>query len=773
MNDILEKPMNHVAPRSLFQSEKPSHPRVIVQRLLQAVAAALVGFTATVAVANEARIEQIISEMTLEEKIGQITQYNGSWDVTGPPSEAGDDQRKAEDVNAGLVGSMLNVIGVDNIRSIQERAVENSRFDIPMIFAYDVIHGHKTMFPIPLAESASWDLDMIEESARVAAVEASAQGINWTFAPMVDISRDARWGRVMEGAGEDPYLASRIAVARVNGFQGDALDDADTIAACIKHFAAYGFAEAGKDYNTAEVGTTTLYNVIFPPFKAAIDEANVRTAMNAFNTVNGIPSTGDRWMQRDILKGEWGFDGLIVSDWGSAVEMIDHGFAANREEAAFLAMRAGSDMDMESYVYRDHLEGLVEAGRIDEALIDDAVRRVLRVKFELGLFDDPFRYLDERREATLLLSPEHRDAARRMAERSVVLLKNEGGLLPLKKGESIALIGALAEDKDSPLGNWRAQADEASAVSVVEGFEEADLEFTFAKGAAVEVGNADFATEVEVNLTDRSGFEEAVSLAREADKVVIVLGEDALMSGEGRSRARIDLPGVQQELLELVHAANPNVILVVMSGRPLVLTWADENVPSIVQAWHLGQESGHALTNVLTGKVNPGGKLPMTFPRSLGQVPIFYNHLPTGRPGPRDVVFWQHYIDESNDPLYPFGHGLSYTEFDYSGLEVQTRGEEVEVSVRVRNTGDVAGEEVAQLYLRDRFAGISRPVRELKGFEKIALKPGEARQLTFRLTGQELGYYDPAGNFIVEPGEFEVYIGGSSAADLTARFTLE
>lgn len=740
--------------------------------ILKTVAAALAGLAGTAAAMDQERIEQIVGEMTLEEKIGQLTQYNGSWDVTGPASEAGDDQRKAEDVNAGLVGSMLNVIGVENIRAIQERAVKNSRFDIPMIFAYDVIHGHKTMFPIPLAEAASWDLEMIEESARVAAVEASAQGLNWTFAPMVDISRDARWGRVMEGAGEDPFLGARIAVARVNGFQGDDLDAADTIAACIKHFAGYGFAEAGKDYNAAEVGTTTLYNVIFPPFKAAIDEANVLTAMNAFNTVNGIPATGDRFLQRDILKGEWGFDGLIVSDWGSAVEMIEHGFAANREEAAFLAMRAGSDMDMESYVYRDHLQGLVESGRIDEALIDDAVRRVLRVKFELGLFEDPFRYLDEERESTLLLSSEHRDASRRMAERSIILLKNEGGLLPLKAGESIALIGALAADKDSPLGNWRAQADEASAVSVVEGFEAADLEFTFAQGAALEIGNADFATEVEVNVSDRSGFDEAVSVAGEADKVIIVLGEDALMSGEGRSRAEIDLPGVQQELLEAVHAANSDVVLVVMSGRPLVLTWADENVPSIVQAWHLGQESGHALTNVLTGEVNPSGKLPMTFPRALGQVPIYYNHLPTGRPGPRDVVFWQHYTDEQNAPLYPFGHGLSYTRFDYSDLQVQRRGEDFEVSVRVKNTGEVAGEEVTQLYLRDRFAGISRPVRELKGFEKIALKPGEEKQVAFRLTGEELGYYDPAGNFVVEPGEFDVFVGGSSAADLSASFTL-
>ncbi|GGY37872.1 beta-glucosidase BglX [Parvularcula lutaonensis] len=718
------------------------------------------------------KAEALLQQMTLEEKVGQLTQYSEAWDVTGPAPTGDVAREKFEHVETGMVGSMLNVIGAERVRKIQDYAVENSRLGIPMIFAYDVIHGHKTAFPIPLAEAASWDLEMIELSARIAAREAAAQGLNWTFAPMVDISRDPRWGRVMEGAGEDPYLGSKIAVARVRGFQGEDLSDPLTIAATAKHFAAYGFAEAGKDYNAADIGTVTLWNVVFPPFKAAIDDANVRTVMNAFNTLNGIPATADEWLQRDVLKGKWDFDGFVISDWGSAVEMIDHGVAADREDAAFLAMKAGSDMDMESYVYRDHLKDLVEAGKIDEELVDDAVRRVLTVKYELGLFDDPYRYIDEGREASLLFTDEHREASLKMAERSVVLLKNEGSLLPLKEGESIALIGALAADKDSPLGNWRGQAEKGSAVSLMEGFEAAGIDFTYAEGAAVETGDAGFATEVEVNLDDRSGFAEAVEAAQSADKVVIVLGEDALQSGEGRSRADLGFPGVQQELLEAVHAANPNTILVVMSGRPLILTWADENVPAIVQAWHLGHEGGHALTNVLTGAYNPSGKLPMTFPRSVGQIPIYYNHLNTGRPGPRDVVFWQHYIDESNDPLYPFGHGLSYTEFDYSRLRVRNRGDQVEVSVRVRNTGDVEGEEVVQLYIRDRVASIARPVRELKGFEKVSLKPGEARRVSFTLTDEELGFYGPRGDYRVEPGAFDVFVGGSSEADLTATFEL-
>ncbi len=715
----------------------------------------------------DAKVDALVEQMTIEEKVGQLTQFNGFWDVTGPAPTGEDQQRKFEVVEAGLIGSMLNVIGTEDVKAIQDYAVNNSRLGIPVLFGYDVIHGHETIFPLPLAEAASWDLEMMEETARVAAVEAAAQGINWTFAPMVDVSRDARWGRVMEGAGEDPFLGSRIAVARVNGFQGDDLSAPDTIAATLKHLAGYGFAESGKDYNAAEVGTVTLFNTILPPFKAGIEEANARTVMNAFNTVNGIPATADSFLQRDILKGEWAFDGFVISDWGSAREMIDHGFAADEEDAARLAMTGGSDMDMESYVYLEHLANLVEAGDVSIDHVDDAVRRVLRVKFELGLFDDPYRYIDTEREASSLFTDEHRQIALNMAERSIVLLKNEGNLLPLKTDQSIAVIGALAADKDSPIGNWRAQGDGHSAVSLVEGFEAVGLNFTYSEGVAVEIGDAGFPNEVQVNVTDRSGIPGAVEAAKAADIVVLVVGEDALQSGEGRSRAFLGLPGLQQELAEAVVEANPTTVMVVMSGRPLVLTWADENVPAIVQAWHLGHESGHALTNVLLGAYNPSGKLPVTFPRSVGQMPIYYNHLNTGRPGPRTEVFWSHYTDESNAPLYPFGHGLSYTSFEYSRLRVRQKGDHVDVTVTVRNAGSVTGEEVVQLYLRDRVASVSRPVRELKGFEKISLDPGERQRITFTLSPSELGFYNPRGTFVVESGDFDVFVGGSSATELT------
>ena len=717
------------------------------------------------------QIEALISEMTLEEKAGQLTQFSDPGDVTGPRPKDKRDRKKRDLVTSGVVGSMLNVVGAEKVEAFQRIAVEDSRLGIPLIFGYDVIHGHKTMFPIPLAESASWDLELIEEGARIAAVEASAQGLNWTFAPMVDISRDARWGRVMEGAGEDPFLGSEIAVARVRGFQGDDLSATDTIAATIKHFAAYGFAESGKDYNAADIGTVTLFNTVLPPFRAAIKRANARTLMNSFNTLNGIPATADEYLQRDLLKGEWGFDGFVVSDWGSGIEMIDHGYAADEEDAARLSILGGSDMDMESFVIAQHLPGLVEDGVVDEALVDDAVRRVLRVKHELGLFEDPYKYVDAELEKATLMAPAHRDAARRMAEASMVLLKNDGGLLPIAKGETIALIGALAADKDTPLGNWRAQAEKGTAVSVQEGFEAAGVDFSYVEGAAVEIGEATFPTEVVVNMTDKSGFDEAIEAARNADKAILVLGEDAYQSGEGRSRADIGLPGVQQELLEAVHAANPNTILIVMSGRPLILTWADENVPAILQAWHLGHESGHAIANVVTGQVNPSGKLPMTFPRSVGQVPIYYNYLNTGRPGPIKEVFWAHYTDESNAPLYPFGHGLSYATFDYSRLRAKQSDDKIEVSVRVQNKGDQAGEEVVQLYIRDLVASVSRPVRELKGFDKIALEPGEAKTVEFVLTKDELGFYNGRGEYVVETGDFDIFVGGSSAATMSKTVT--
>ncbi len=723
--------------------------------------------------AIEARVESLLGQMTLEEKIGQLTQLSNVGDTTGPLPDDETRRRNMELVKAGTIGSMLNVVGVEEVRIVQDYAVNNSRLGIPLIFGFDVVHGHKTSFPIPLGEAASWDLELIEESARIAATEAAAQGLNWTFAPMADISRDPRWGRVMEGAGEDPYLGAEIAVARVRGFQGNDLSRPDTIAATVKHFAGYGFSESGRDYNTVDFSSTTLFNVVLPPFRAAVKRANARTVMNAFNIVNGIPATGNTFLQREILKGEWGFDGFVVSDWASGLEMINHGFAADEREAARLAIQAGSDMDMESSIYPDHLQDLVESGEVPPALIDDAVRRILRVKYELGLFDDPYRYLDESRETAVLLSPENLATARKIAERSIVLLKNDDHLLPLKNGEKVALIGALAADKDSPIGNWRAMSESDSAVSVVDAFEAADISFTYAEGAVLEIGNAGFPDPVVVNTEDRSGFSEAVAAARGADKVVIVLGEDARQSGEGRSRTRLGFPGVQQELLEAVTQANPNTILVVMSGRPLVLSWADENVASIVQAWHLGSESGHALTNVLTGKYNPSGKLPMSFPRSVGQVPVYYNHFNTGRPDEIPDVFWSHFTDEKNTPLYPFGHGLSYTSFAYSDLAAVSEGDTCSVEVTVANTGKVAGEEVVQLYIRDRAASVVRPVRELKGFRKILLQPGERKALRFRLGPDELGFYNGDGEFLVEPGMFDVFVGGVSTAELSTPFSYE
>lgn len=721
---------------------------------------------------NEDRINQLLAEMTLEEKVGQLTQFSGFYDVTGPPPPGDREAQKHDWLQRGMIGSMLNVVGQDDVRAFQTMAVENSRLGIPMMFAYDVIHGQKTMFPIPLAEAASWDLDLIEKSARVAAIEASAQGLNWTFAPMIDITRDARWGRVMEGAGEDPFLGSVIAQARIKGFQGDDLSRDDTILATAKHFAGYGFAEAGKEYNTAEVSQVTLSNVILEPFRQALKNAKPRSVMNAFNTINGIPATGDKGLQRGLLKGDWAFDGVVVSDWGSALEMIDHGFVEDGREAARVAISAGSDVDMESYVYLDHLKALVETGDLDEALIDDAVLRVLRVKLELGLFEDPYRYLDRAREAERLFTEEHLSVAEEVARKSIVLLKNDHGTLPLRPQEKIALIGALAADKDTPLGNWRARAEPHSAMSVLEGFEEAQLNFDYSHGVHVQWGDANFEYPVHVNTDNWEGFDDAVEAARHADKVVLVLGETGRQSGEGRSRSELGFPGLQQPLLEAIHAVNPNVVLVVMSGRPLVLSWAAEHVPTIVQAWHLGHRAGRAITDVLTGKENPSGKLPMSFPRNVGQLPLYYNHLNTGRPGPKDTVVWAGYRDVDNSPLYPFGHGLSFSHFAYSDLSAWFESGRVHVQVTITNEWGPAGEETAQLYIRDPVASVARPVRELKAFRKIQLAERESQRISFELSKEAFAFYDSEGNFVVEAGAFEINLGGSSQTSCSATLRL-
>ncbi|WP_027125233.1 beta-glucosidase BglX [Gelidibacter mesophilus] len=723
------------------------------------------------------KVDALLARMTLEEKIGQMNQYNGFWDVTGPVPAEGDAANKYEHLKKGWVGSMLNVRGVKEVREVQKIAVEETRLGIPLIIGFDVIHGYKTISPIPLAEAASWDLEAIKLSAQVAAEEAAASGINWTFAPMVDISRDARWGRVMEGAGEDPYLASLIAVARVEGFQGDDLTLANTIAACAKHFVGYGFAESGRDYNTVDVGTSTLYNVLLPPFKAA-KEAGVRTFMNAFNELNGIPATGSAFLQRDILKGDWNFDGFMVTDWGSINEMIAHRYAKSRRQATEFAINAGADMDMESYAYINELASLVDEGRVDVSLIDDAVKRILRVKYELGLFDDPYKYLNETVEKEVIGSQRSQDAVLEMAKKSIVLLKNENNLLPLKKeGQKIALIGALANDKTSPLGSWRIAADDETAVTVLEGMQAyKGNTLTYEKGADVVIGETVFPKELTINVSDKSGFSSAVTAAKNADVVVMVLGEHGLHSGEGRSRSEIGLTGVQQELLETVYKANKNIVLVLNNGRPLTIEWADEHIPAIVEGWHLGTQSGHAIAQVLYGDYNPSGKLPMTFPKNVGQVPIYYNHKSTGRPlNPgQSEVFWSHYTDVSNAPLYPFGYGLSYTSFGYSDLKVEVvSNDEVNVSVKLTNTGILKGKEVAQLYLRDEFASVTRPVRELKGFELVELNPKESKIIKFKLSKAELGFYDNNGKFIVEPGSFGVFVGGSSSATLTSKFELK
>ncbi|MDB3905104.1 beta-glucosidase BglX [Crocinitomicaceae bacterium] len=727
------------------------------------------------------KVESLLSRMTLIEKIGQMNQYNGFWNVTGPSPIEGNAKEKYNHLSKGWVGSMLNVRGAKEVRAVQEIAVNESRLGIPLIIGFDLIHGYKTISPIPLAESSSWDLDAIKKSATLGAKEAASAGINWTFAPMVDITRDARWGRVMEGAGEDPYLGSMIAAARVHGFQGTDLSDPNTVAACAKHFAAYGFVESGRDYNTVDIGENTLHNMVLPPFKAASD-AGVKTFMNSFNDLNGIPATADKNLQRIILKGSWGFDGFIVSDWGSLKEMIDHGYARDENHAGELGINAGSDMDMESYIYLNQIESLLKENQIKIEQINDAVRRILKVKFELGLFEDPFKYCDEEREKRVTGSEEIRSGVLDMAKKSIVLLKNEGNLLPLKKeGQKIALIGPLADDKNSPLGNWRIAAENNSAISVLEGMESySGNEIIFSQGVKLVNSIPAFHEEVQINTTDKCGLKAAKKAAKKADVVVMVLGEYGFQSGEGRSRTKLDLPGFQQELLEEIYKVNPNIVLVLMNGRPLVLNWADENIPAIVEAWHLGTESGNAITEVLYGDYNPSGKLPMSFPRSVGQMPLYYNYKNTGRPGADGAdagsVFWSHYGDEKNSPLYPFGYGLSYTTFEYSEIEISSSSlsmnSKIQASVVLKNTGSYKGKEVVQLYIKDHFASSIRPVKELKGFKLVELNPGESRKVTFVIDTELLKFYSARKIWEAEPGVFSLFIGTDSSTQRKVQFEL-
>lgn len=728
----------------------------------------------------EVKIKELISRMTLDEKIGQLNQLSGPEEITGPTSNGSEAKQLIDLIKNGQVGVMSNVMGASTTREVQKLVVENSRLGIPILFGYDVVHGYKTIFPIPLGEAASWEPELARRTSQVAALESSAAGLKLNFAPMVDISRDARWGRVMEGAGEDSYLGSLFAAARVKGFQGDDLSDIHTVAACAKHFAGYGFVEAGRDYNTVDISENRLRNEVLPPFKACLD-AGVATFMNAFNEIGGTPATSNTHLLRDILKGEWNFDGFVVSDWNSIGELIGHGVARNKEEAANLAIHAGADTDLEGNCYITELKKLVLSGKVDEKLIDDAVSRVLRIKYRVGLFDNPYKYSDENREKNLILTKENLAVAREAARKSIVLLKNERNLLPLKKdGQKIAVIGELSADKDTPLGNWRAKGIENSAISLLEGLKAATRKstITFAKGPVYVSKSGSLISEIEINTTNRNGIDEAVILAKKSDLVVMALGENCYQSGEGRSQADIGLKGLQKELFDAIYAANKNIVVVLMNGRPLDISDLADEASAIVEAWHLGSEAGNGIADVLFGDYNPSGKLPVSFPRSVGQIPVYYNHTSSGRPdNEQGNVFWSHYSDLPNEPIFPFGYGLSYTTFDYSNLELSapnfSKGEKLQASITLKNTGKLAGEEVVQLYIRDLFGGITRPVKELKGFQKVMLQPGESKEITFTITDNDLAFYGADQKFKAEPGDFKLWIGPDSSKGLEGGFELK
>ncbi len=709
------------------------------------------------------KVDSVCKLMTLEEKIGQMNQYNDDWNATGPLTL---DNDKAGQIQLGQVGSMLNCVGTARTRKWQEIAMQ-SRLKIPLLFGQDVVHGFKTTFPIPLAEACSWDMDAIRLSARIAATEASAAGIHWTFAPMVDIARDPRWGRVMEGAGEDPFLGSAIAAARVKGFQGEGLGKLNAVMACVKHFAAYGAAIGGRDYNSVDMSNRLLWEVYLPPFKAAA-AAGAATFMNSFNDLNGVPATGNRYLQRDILKGKWGFKGFVVSDWGSIGEMINHGNVKNEYEAALSAITAGCDMDMESRNYKHTLVQLVKDKKVPMALIDEAVKRILQKKFEMGLFDDPYRFCDAARETKELNDPAHATIARQIAAKSIVLLKNENmpgqtnPILPLsKQTHSIAFIGPLVKALKQNKGFWDVEVpgvDSNFIVSQWEGVKNklgADTKLLYAKGCDIEGDNKD-------------GFAEAVAVAQQADVVILSIGERRDMSGEAKSRSNINIPGVQEELLKVLLATGKPVVVLINAGRPLVFNYTADHAPAILYTWWLGSEAGNAIADVLFGDVNPSAKLPISFPRNEGQIPIYYSHFNTGRPATSDTNrnYNSSYNDLSIFPKYEFGFGLSYTKFEYSHLQLSSKkmkaSDQLELSFELTNTGKMVGDEVVQLYLRDRVGSICRPVSELKGFDKIKLNPGETRTIRFTLTKELLSFYNDQLNWVAEPGEFELMIGASS-----------
>ena len=757
-------------------------------RRMQALAASLVVVAAGLQAQKAPRdmdrfIDQLMKKMTLEEKIGQL-----NLPVTG---EITTGQAKSSDVakriRNGEVGGLFNLKGVERIREVQRQAVEESRLGIPLLFGMDVIHGYETIFPIPLGLSCTWDMKAIEESARIAAVEASADGISWTFSPMVDVSRDPRWGRVSEGNGEDPFLGAAIARAMIRGYQGKDMSRNDEIMACVKHFALYGASEAGRDYNTVDMSRQRMFNEYMLPYQAAV-EAGVGSVMASFNEVDGVPATGSKWLMTDVLHKQWGFDGFVVTDYTGINEMIDHGMG-DQQTVAALALNAGVDMDMVSDAFSGTLKKSVEEGKVSAAAIDAACRRILEAKYKLGLFDNPYKYCDVNRPKKQIFTKEHRAIARKTASESFVLLKNEG-VLPLSKKGTIAVVGPLANTRSNMPGTWSVAAVLDNAPSLVEGLREVvgdRAKVVTAKGSNL-IGDADYEKRATMfgrelhrdNRTDRELLDEALKVAAGADVIVAALGESSEMSGESSSRTNLEMPDVQRALLQELLKTGKPVVLVLFTGRPLVLTWEEEHVPAILNVWFGGSEAAYAISDVLFGDVNPSGKLTATFPQNVGQIPLFYNHKNTGRPlqeGRWFEKFRSNYLDVSNEPLYPFGYGLSYTTFAYSDIhlsstEMSADGE-LTATVTVTNTGSRDGAEVVQLYIRDLVGSVTRPVKELKGFEKIFLKAGESRKVSFSITPELLKFYNYDLQFVCEPGDFDVMIGGNSRDVKKARFLLK
>ena len=706
------------------------------------------------------RVDSLIRIMTLDEKIGQMVLFTSDWDVTGPTIREG----YLDDIRSGRCGNIFNAYTVDYIRELQRVAVEESRLGIPLMFGYDVVHGHKTIFPIPLGESCSWDLDLIRRSASASAAEAAASGLNWTFAPMVDISVDPRWGRVSEGAGEDPYLGSLIAAARVKGFQGEDLADPLTVLACVKHFAAYGAPFGGRDYNTVDMSERQFREFYMPPYKAGVD-AGALSVMTAFNEYDGVPATGNQYLLKDLLKGEWNFQGFVVTDYTSINEMVHHGYARDEAEAGVKAVNAGVDMDLQGEVYFSYLRGLVDSGFVREKTIDNAVRRILNVKAKLGLFDDPYLYCDRARENQMVSNPEIKALSRDAARRSMVLLKNEG-CLPFDRGDRIAVIGELAASRRDLLGSWKAAGEWDDMNSI--------LDAVRAYNGAANVIYAEGCRKIG---SDRSGFGEAMDAVAQADKVLMVIGEDWDWSGEAASRTDIGVPGIQSELLKMIASAGKPVAVVLLNGRPLVLEEESKAADAILEAWYPGTMGAEAVTDIVFGQYNPSGKLTMTFPRSVGQIPIFYYEKNTGRPIylPNDK-YKSKYLDSPNEPLYPFGYGLSYTDFKYSNLILSSpkmkKGHTIDATVTVTNIGSRTGEETVQLYIRDLIGSVTRPVKQLKGFQKLVLAPGESRTVTFTIDDEMLSFWRHDMTFGIEDGDFKVMVGGSSSDLLQTSFSL-